>query len=147
MTVPPEAPTPPDSPVPQHRTLVHDIFTALAAGDVRPLIDAMHDDVCWTVSGTSAWSRTYQGRSAVVGDLLMAVARQFAGTYRVTATRILEVAADTFVVECQGDVELRSGQRYDNAYCWVITCHDGAVRDLVEYGDTLLIDTVLEPPT
>lgn len=125
---------------------MHDIFAALAAGDVRPLIDATHDDVCWTVSGTSAWSRTYQGKSAVVGDLLMAVARQFAGTYRVTATRILEVSADQFVVECQGAVELLSGHRYDNAYCWVITCRDGHILDLVEYGDTLLIDTVLEPP-
>jgi len=126
--------------------LVRRLFDSLEHADIAPLIQAMCEDFRWSVMGTSAWSGTYDGKSAVVDDLLMAVGRQFSDGYTVTPVRIISTNGEEVVVECQGSVTTKSGQRYDNAYCWIITVQDGVLRELVEYGDTKLIDTVLDPP-
>lgn len=142
MTVDEPLPRDEDGPV----ALVRHVFDALERADIAPLIEAMHADFRWTVMGTSAWSATYDGKAAVIGDLLTAVARQFSDGYTVTPSRIMSTRGEQVVVECQGGVTTTSGQRYDNTYCWIITVRNGSLRELVEYGDTKLIDSVLEPP-
>jgi ketosteroid isomerase-like protein len=51
------------------------------------------------------------------------------------------------VVECQGDVQTVQGLPYRNQYCYVCRFGpDGLLRELVEYMDTHLVATVLQPP-
>jgi len=126
--------------------LVRRVFDELAEGNIRPLVDAMADDFSWTVSGTSRWSRSYRGKRSVLEDLLGAVGAQFVDRYTVTASRIL-AAGDFVVVECDSDATTRAGNRYGNAYCWIIRLAEGRLQELVEYGDTRLIDEVLDGPT
>jgi ketosteroid isomerase-like protein len=42
------------------KALMKSICAELARGNSRPLIDALADDFCWIVSGTSTWSKTYR---------------------------------------------------------------------------------------
>lgn len=127
-------------------TYLRSLFEALSEGDIQPLIDAMSDDFCWTVKGTSRWSRAYVGKQAVVQDLLMAVGSQFASKYTVSARRFI-FAGEYVVVECNGDVLTTSGERYNNAYCWIIRTNGRRLQELIEFGDTRLIDAVLAAPT
>jgi uncharacterized protein len=48
---------------------------SMTNGDLRPFFDAMSDDVTWRWMGVTNWSKTFNGKKEVVGDLFGGVAR------------------------------------------------------------------------
>jgi hypothetical protein len=128
-----------------HRALIQRIFDATAQGDGRPFVDALADDVCWTITGTTAWSRRYEGKQAVREELLAPLFAQFAGTYTCRLERLV-AEGDLVVAECRGQVETRAGKPYHNRYCWIFRIEGGRVRELTEYLDTALVAEALEDP-
>ena len=53
-----------------NKQLIRQVFAELASGSPRPFLDALADDVCWTIRGTTKWSCTFVGKKAVVDELL-----------------------------------------------------------------------------
>ena len=49
------------------------------------------------------------------------------------------------MARCQGDVTLRTGERYDTQYCFWFRLRDGLIAEIIEYGDTALVERVLLP--
>jgi len=129
----------------ENKRLFEKIFAGLAVGDAKLLLDSLADDFCWTVTGTTSWSKTYRGKQAVRTELLRPLLAQFADQYTNTMQRI--IAEDDFVVvECRGRVTTKSGKPYNNAYCWVCRIEDGKLKELTEYMDTALVAAALQPP-
>src|SRR5262245_60317296 len=52
-----------------YRARVEDIMSAMAQGRVRPLFDAIAEDVTWRWMGVSQWSRSFEGKQSVVDAL------------------------------------------------------------------------------
>jgi ketosteroid isomerase-like protein len=121
------------------------VFARLAEGDGRALVEAMADDFCWHIPGSTAWSGSYRGKQAVREQLLAPLMAQFADRYTSTASRIV-ADGDVVVVETQGRVTTRTGKPYHNRYCLVIRMHEGQMKELTEYMDTALVDSALAPP-
>jgi ketosteroid isomerase-like protein len=130
----------------ENKQLMASVFEQMAAGNGQPFMDALADDVRWTVSGTSPWSRTYSGKRAVVTELMRPLFKQFANEYRAKAIRIV-AEDDVVVVEARGEVDTKSGQQYNQTYCYVFRLAGGAVQELTEYLDTDLVNRVLDTPT
>jgi uncharacterized protein len=128
-----------------HKQRMQMVFAALADGDGRPFVEAMADDLCWTIAGHGRWAGTWCGKEVVRTQLLEPLFRQFAGVYRNRARRIV-VDGDMVVVECRGEVATKTGHRYDNHYCYVIEMQHGRMHTLTEYMDTALAEAVLTPP-
>ena len=129
----------------ENKRLMEDVFAELANGNGKPFMDALGDDVTWTVMGTGPWSRTYEGKRAVVDELMRPLFSQFAGTYRNRASRII-ADDEHVVVECQGQVRTKSGRPYNQRYCYVCRVAGGKVCELTEYLDTELVTEALETP-
>lgn len=129
----------------QNKQLMQDAFEHLARGDGRPFAELMADDFRWTITGTTAWSRTYEGKRAVQDQLLRPLFAQFAGRYSNTAQRFI-AEGEWVVVQCRGNAETRRGQRYDNEYCYICRFGDGKLREVTEYLDTELVTAVIDPP-
>jgi hypothetical protein len=53
-----------------NRQLFQKIFAELSVGNGKPFIDSLADDFRWTITGTTAWSKTYHGKQAVRSELL-----------------------------------------------------------------------------
>lgn len=121
------------------------VYAQLAQGNGRPFVEAMADDFCWHMIGSTAWSGSYRGKQAVREQLLAPLMAQFADRYTSTATRLV-AEGDIVVVECQGRVTTREGKPYHNRYCMVIRMEDGLMKELTEYLDTALVETALQPP-
>lgn len=121
------------------------VFADLANGDGQPFMDALADDARWTVIGSSPWSRTYEGKRAIVNELMRPLFRQFADQYTARAIRIVS-EDDVVVVEARGQVTTKSGKPYNQTYCYVFHLTDGKVRELTEYLDTDLAKQALEGP-
>jgi ketosteroid isomerase-like protein len=124
---------------------IETVYAQLAQGNGRPFVDAMADDFCWHMIGSTPWSGSYRGKQAVRERLLAPLMAQFADRYTSTATRIV-AEGDIVVVECRGRVTTREGKPYHNRYCMVIRMEGGLMKELTEYLDTALVETALQPP-
>ena len=120
------------------------IMSSMAQGRVRPLFDAMAEDVTWRWMGVGQWSRTFEGRQLVVDTL-------FGGAWEtLSPSSGIEVHGihgdgEFVVVEHSGRNELADGRRYDNNYCWVFRFEDGLIREVREYMDTQLVTETFGP--
>jgi len=118
------------------------VFAELAQGNGQPFVDLWSDDFCWTIVGTTTWSGTYRGKEAVLRDLMRPLFSRFATRYTNTAIRFI-AEDDCVVVECRGNVTTKSGQPYNNSYCYVCRMADGRLQELTEYLDTELVTRAL----
>ncbi len=118
------------------------IFSELSKGNGKPFVESLADGFCWTVTGTTKWSKTYQGKQAVLTELLQPLFSQFENQYTNTAQRFI-AEDDYVVVECRGKVTTKAGLPYNNAYCWVCRIAEGKLQELTEYCDTELITAAL----
>ena len=128
-----------------NKKIIQHVHAELAQGNGRPFVDSLADEFRWIMKGRTAWSRTYEGKRAVQDELLRPLYAQFEGRYRNTAESFI-AEDDRVVVQCRGEVRTRSGQRYDNEYCFIYRLAGGKVVELTEYLDTALVDAVLEAP-
>lgn len=129
----------------ENKQLMRDIFSELAKGNGEPFIESMADDFCWTIIGTTEWSKTYKDKQTVLTELLQPLISQFETQYTNTANRFI-AEDDYVVVECRGNVITKTGMPYNNSYCWVCRIAKGKLQELTEYCDTELITRALENP-
>ena len=126
-----------------NKRLMQQIFAELERMNPGPFIGCLADGVRWRIIGSTRWSRTYEGRDAVVGELLGPLRERLTDMIRVTPTRIL-ADEDCVVVEASGQATTRAGKPYNNTYCWVFQLADAKVRAIKEYLDTELVASALD---
>jgi len=127
----------------ENKQLMQHIFDELGQGNSRPLVESMADDFCWTVTGSTKWSRTYKGKEAVLGELFATLRSRMADRIRTIAERFI-AEDDVVVVEARGNNTTKSGKPYNNTYCFVFRLANGKLQEVTEYMDTLLVATALE---
>ena len=128
-----------------NRASVTGIMEALSRGERQPFADAMAEDFTWHMMGTTAWSRTFAGKSDVRERLIAPLFKQFGSHYTNTPKRII-ADGEFVVVESRGNVTTKTGKPYCNTYCMIIRMRDGKMVELTEYLDTELVSSALEPP-
>src|ERR1700743_1278274 len=127
-----------------NKQLMEYVFSELGNGNDAPFLDAMADDMKWTWMGSGPWSRTFDGKKAVLGELWTAVKATLKPPYKTIAHRFI-ADGDHVVVEATGQNSTPDGKVYNNRYCWVCRFGDGQLPELREYMDTQLVtDTFLE---
>jgi ketosteroid isomerase-like protein len=113
-------------------------MAAMTRGEVAPLLALLADEVRWRWMGVGQWSRTFEGKQAIVDTLFGGATEQLGPASRVVVSH-LHADGDTVIVEHVGRNVLPDGRRYDNQYCWVLRFQDGLVREVREYMDTQLV--------
>src|SRR5215210_5937652 len=108
----------------ENKKLMTSIYEELEKGNGAPFVEALADDVRWTIKGTTAWSRTWEGLDSVRARLLGPLMAQFADGYRARAVRVL-ADDDHVVIESRGDATTKAGKPYRNAYCLVFRLEGG----------------------
>ena len=129
----------------ENKIAIGDAFHSLSRGDGRPFVDLMSTEFTWIFKGSTNWRGRYCGKVEVRDKLLAPLFANFADVYKNTAHRLV-AEDDIVVVECEGNVATKAGERYDNKYCYVIRMVEGKMVELTEYMDTALADRVLAPP-
>ena len=129
----------------ENKQLLQYIFAELAKGNGKPFVDSLAEDFCWTIPGTTKWSRSYRGKRVVLDELMRPLFAKFADRYTNTAHRFI-AEGEHVVVECRGRVTTKSGKPYNNTYCWVCRVADGQLHEVMEYMDTELLTTALGDP-
>jgi len=125
-----------------NKQTISGIYAAMAKGDLAPFAASVHTDYIWRLPGHCSWSRRFEGREAVQRDLLAPLFGLFASNYTAQAINLV-AEGEMVVAEVRGDVMLKSGERYDNHYCFIFHFRDGKIAEVVEYCDTDLEERVL----
>ncbi|MDP9194640.1 MAG: nuclear transport factor 2 family protein [Acidobacteriota bacterium] len=125
-----------------NKQLMENIFSELAQGNSRRFVESMADDIRWRVMGTTPWSKTYEGKRAVLTDLLGELRARLADRYRATAQLII-AEGDRVVVQASGQATTKNGAPYNNEYCFIYRISEGQIREVTEYLDTELLTRAL----
>lgn len=128
-----------------NKRLVQHIFDELAKSNPKPFVDNMADDFRWTISGSTTWGRTYEGKQAVVKELFGYLRTVIAEKVTTIAHRIV-AEGDIVVVEARGNNVTKTGRPYCNSYCMVFRLAGGRLLELTEYMDTELATAALGAP-
>ena len=128
----------------ENRKLIQQVFLDSENRSGTTFADHLADDVCWIVTGQYSWSGTFQGRDAVLNGLMGHFRSLFDVRPRTVAYNFI-AEGDTVVVEAKGDNVTRTGRRYDNDYCMVWRVEDGRIKQIKEYCDSALVESVLGP--
>lgn len=125
-----------------NKQLMQGVFAELARGNLAAMRALYADDVTFTVTGTTRWSRTYRGKHGLRDELFGPLFALFAEPYTAQATRFI-AEDDLVVVEFRGNVTTKTGKPYRNTYCTIYRLADGKICEIIEYCDTALVDAVL----
>ena len=129
----------------ENKKLMEEIFAGLANRNGTLLIERMSDDFRWINIGTCKWSGTFDGKAAVLRDLLAPLRAALVERSRTVAHRFI-ADGDYVIVEARGDNVTKAGKPYNNEYCFVFRLSDGKIKEVKEYSDTALVDAVLGDP-
>lgn len=132
-------------PAKRNKQVIAEAFEAMAQADPSLFVGAMADDLVWIIEGQSAWSRRFEGKTAIERELVTPLFALFATPYRNFADQII-AEDDTVVVRARGEVRTKTGRDYNNSYCFVIRMRDGRMVEVREYMDTALAEAALGRP-
>jgi len=121
-----------------NKALVEAMYAALAKQDAESFFDAMSDDARWTIIGSTDLSRTFDGKEAIVKELLEPFMAMIDGDFAIVPEQFI-AEGDRVVMLSKGKSKTTFGKDYNNTYCHVFRVTDGKVREVTEYCDTELI--------
>lgn len=125
----------------ENKQVVIDFYEAGARGDMDACFALVADDVSWTNIGSTKFSGTFNGKQALMEQLLGPLFGQLkAGIASQLDALIAE--DDRVVALTRGQAETLGGTPYNNTYCQVMRIADGKIAEVVEYMDTALVDAV-----
>jgi uncharacterized protein len=107
--------------------------------NAQNFLNALADDVQWTVIGTTVFSGTYKGKQDVLERLFAPLMDQLVSPGKQSIQNVV-AEGDYVVVQSQAsDRVTKTGNPYNNTYCMVVKVLDGKVIQIDEYCDTELI--------
>lgn len=126
----------------ENKQVIQQAFDGLAKADPHAFVEAMADDLVWTIKGQSRVSGHYESKASVQNELIPALFANFATDYRNIPEDII-AEDDRVVVLAKGEVKTIRGEDYNNDYCFVIRMRDGKIVEVREYCDTALAEARL----
>jgi uncharacterized protein len=128
----------------ENKMLMQRLIAAAAAGDRKPLLECLADDVVLRVTGQYSWSQTVRGKQALVRDFYGYLATLLADGRRTVPRRFI-ADGDCVVIESVGEMKTKAGVPYNNEYCMIYRLRDGKIVEISEYNDSVLCERVLGP--
>ncbi len=125
----------------ENKQIVLDFYAAGARGDMEACFALLADDITWTNIGSTKFSGTYEGKQALIGQLLGPLFGQLKAGIASTIENLI-AESDYVVAQTTGSAETHKGTPYNNSYCQVMRIRDGKIVEVKEYFDTQLTTSV-----
>jgi len=140
----PSGATPP-SPEENRRAILHAFDEKAKNGSNQTLIDLFATDMVWTIHGSGALCRRYEGSADFVENCLKILGARIDGTIRSEVEHCL-AEEDRVVLLWKGRGKTLWGAPYHNDYCWIFRFEAGRIAEGHAYIDTHLLDQVMNHP-
>jgi ketosteroid isomerase-like protein len=127
------------------RAFITDLFDRIAeTGGYGPLLDALSDDLVWTVTGTSPISGVYHGKQGYIDGVFSRLDERLEAW---PAAQVEDILADgdTAVVFFTGvDGRGRNGLDYSMRYCWRMRVDDTRISQVTGYYDGIIVNRLFD---
>lgn len=124
------------------KQVLEHVYQEASRGNPQPLLDALADDIQWTIIGSTELSGVYRGKREVTDSLLARLRARLATPVAFTIDRLI-ADGEYVVMQARGQATAITGLAYDNTYCIVARIVDGQIREMTDYVDTELITRAL----
>ena len=123
----------------ENKQIITNMFAEISKGNGAAFLDAMADDVKYTLQGKTKFSGTLNGKQEVMAKLLGPLGAALEGGIAITPYNFI-AEGDYVVMLANGKAQTKSGKPYNNSYCHVFKIIGGKVKEISEYLDTALVD-------
>jgi uncharacterized protein len=118
-----------------NKAIVAEFLDVFSTGDVPGILERLHDDATWWVSGKIEGFAGTKSKEEM-GKLLEGVVTVYKeGALRITPIEMI-AEGDRVAVEAEGYAELSNGRVYSPRSAFVFEIADGKIRSVREYLDT-----------
>jgi uncharacterized protein len=124
-----------DNDTEQNKTIVKEFLEVFSTGDVPGIVDRLHDDATWWVSGKIEGFAGSKSKEEM-GKLLEGVVTVYkGGALRLTPIQMI-AEGNQVAVEAEGYAELNNGRVYNPQSAFMFEIADGKIKQVKEYLDT-----------
>ncbi len=120
------------------------MYRALAEHQPEGFLDSLAENVRWTIIGTTEFSRTYEGKTALIKGLLEPFMAKMDGPAVIEPTNLI-AEGDFVAMESRGRARTVYAKDYNNTYCHIFRIRDAKVVEVTEYLDTELVTEAFSP--
>jgi ketosteroid isomerase-like protein len=125
----------------ENKEFIRNTFAELAKGNTAAFLDAMADDVKFHLTGTTRFSGSFNGKKELTDKLLGPLFAALKEGIVLTPYNII-ADGDFVAMQAHGKALAKNGKAYNNHYCHVFRIAGGKIKELTEYLDTALVDSV-----
>jgi len=122
------------------QAVVKQWFDHIADGNAQAAFSLCTDDIAYNLKGTTPVSGTYRGLDAIFNDFFAPWSKRIDGHITLSVDEIIG-DGDRIVVLSQGKSKTTLGNPYNNEYAFVFGIRDGKICEIIEYMDTVLVET------
>ena len=122
----------------ENKQFISNMFAELSKGNGDAFLNALADDVSFTIIGSTKYSGTFKGKQELINKLLAPLNAQIEGGMTITPDNLI-ADGDFVAMQARGKALSKNGRHYDNTYCHVFRFANGKVQQVTEYLDTELI--------
>ena len=125
----------------ENKQAIKNMFAELAKGNADAFLGAMADDVRFHLTGTTKFSRTFNGKQELVEKLLGPLNAALVEGITITPHNLI-ADGDYVAMQAHGKAMGKNGKPYNNTYCHVFKFSNGKICEVTEYLDTELVTSV-----
>jgi ketosteroid isomerase-like protein len=123
----------------ENKEVIRNMWTDASEGNAEGFLSALADDVRYTIIGTTKFSGTFNGKQELLNRAFMPLISELETNGGMETDNL--IAEGDYVVQQGRGVgrKTKSGQPYNNTYCFVYRLAAGKVIEVTEYCDTELV--------
>jgi len=125
----------------ENKQSIKNMFAEVAKGNAQAFLGAMTDDVRYTLTGKTKFSKVFNGKQELLTGLLGPLMAELVDGITITPDNLI-ADGDYVAMQAHGKATAKNGKSYNNTYCHVFKFSNGKVCEVTEYLDTELVTSV-----
>ncbi|RZJ88396.1 MAG: nuclear transport factor 2 family protein [Chryseobacterium sp.] len=124
-----------------NKEVIRSGFAGWTAGTGN-FFDLLHDDMVWTITGSTPYSKTYKNKKQFIDEVIDPLNRRFSKKITPTVHAIYG-DGDVVIAYWDGVATAKDGKGYKSSYAWFMQMQEGkiinvtAFLDGIEFGDIM----------
>ena len=125
----------------ENKEIIRTMFSELGEGNAAAFLDAMSDNLKFTLIGNTKFSGTFNGKQEFTTKVLAPLGAALEGGIVITPDNLI-ADGEYVAMQSRGKSTAKNGKSYDNTYCHVFRITNGKISEVTEYLDTELVTSV-----
>lgn len=124
----------------RNKELIRQAFDRWATGSGN-FFDLLTNDVQWTITGSSRFSKTYTSKQQFIEETVTPLSVRLAKPIVPTVSAIY-ADGDVVIAIWDGATTAKDGKPYRNSYSWAMTLKNGRITHVTAFLDLIMYEDV-----